>query len=169
MAVDVMQRHRDAHHLSGGDVPRERLHVTLHWLGDYDDVVPQELLCGAQDAACHVDMAPFRVGFDRIGSPGLEMGGLALTGSAELKSLRLFQRALGAAMRATAARGSVRTRFKPHISLLYCDRHVASEPIAPIRWTVDELVLIDSWIGWKKHVDLGRWPLQSQQMGFSDW
>ena len=169
MAVDAMQRQVDARGLSGTSVPQERLHVTLHWLGDYDDVVPQELLCGAQDAACHVDMAPFRVGFDRIGSPGLEMGGLALTGSAELKSLRLFQRALGAAMRATAARGSVRTRFNPHVSLLYCKRHVPPEPIAPIRWTVDELVLIDSWLGYGKHVDLGRWRLQSRQTSFGDW
>ena len=170
MAVDAMQRQVDARGLSGTSVPQERLHVTLHWLGDHDDVVPQKLLRGAEDAARNVDMAPFGVGFDRMGSlGGAGMGGLALTGSAELKTLRLFQRTLGAAMRSTAASDYVRTRFNPHVSLLYCERHVPPEPIAPIRWTVDELVLIDSWIGYGKHVALGRWRLQSRQTSFSDW
>ena len=97
------------------------------------------------------------------------MGGLALTGSVELKTLRQFQRALATTMEAAEIGHHIRKRLNPHVSLLYCQQHVASEPIAPIRWRVDKLVLIDSLVGCGKHVDLGNWPLWSRQMSFSDW
>ncbi|HSI58471.1 MAG TPA: 2'-5' RNA ligase family protein [Ideonella sp.] len=169
MAIDATQRQTDAHGLSGGRVKPECLHVTLHWLGDHDDL-PHELLRRAKDAGGSVEMAPFGVGFDRIGSlGGTGMGGLALTGAAGLKNLRQFQRALAMAMEAAEIGCHIRKRFNPHVSLLYCQRHVAREPIAPIRWRVDELVLIDSLVGCGKHVDLGNWPLRSRQMSFGDW
>src|SRR4249920_3804923 len=86
-AVDVTQWQMDSHHLSGDRVPPKRLHITLHWLGDHEVVVPQELLHRAREAGGSVEMAPFGVGFDRVGSLGPEMGGLALTGAAELENL----------------------------------------------------------------------------------
>ena len=169
MAIDAARRQIDAHHLVGHRVPSQRLHVTLHWLGDYEDM-PHELLRRAKDAGGSVEMAPFGVGFDRIGSlGGTGMGGLALTGSVELKRLRQFQRALAKAMETSGVGHHIRKRFNPHVSLLYCKEHVPREPIEPIRWRVDELVLIDSLLGRSQHVDLGQWPLQSRQMGFSDW
>lgn len=169
MAVDVTQRQMDARSLSGGLVAPERLHVTLHWLGDHGDV-PHELLGRANEAGASVAAAPFGVGFDCIGSlGGAGMGGLALTGSEELKELHQFQRALAIAMGAAGIGHLIRKRFNPHVSLLYCQQHVAREPIAPIRWRVDELVLIDSLVGRGKHVDLGSWPLLDRQMSFSDW
>ncbi|MBB1602485.1 2'-5' RNA ligase family protein [Variovorax sp. UMC13] len=169
MAVDATQRQMDAHALSGGRVPPGRLHATLYLLGDYEDV-PHELLRLAKEVGGRIEMAPFGVGFDRIGSlGGAGMGGLALTGAAELKELRQFQRALASAMKASGIGHPIRKRFNPHVSLLYCDEQVPREPIAPIRWRVDELVLIDSLVGRGTHVVLGRWPLQSRQMDFSDW
>lgn len=167
--IDATRQQMDAHHLAGGRVPPEYLHVTLHCLGDYENV-PHELLRRAREAGGSVEMAPFDVGFDRIGSlGGAGMGGLALTGGAELKKLREFQRALATAMETTGIGQHIRKRFNPHVSLLYCEELVAREPIAPIRWRVDELVLIDSHVGYGRHVALGRWPLQSRQMGFTEW
>lgn len=164
-----MQRQMDVLDLSGWRVASERLHVTLHLLGDYAEV-PEELLRRAMDAGSSVEMAPFGVGFDRIGSlGGPEIGGLALTGGAELRTLRQFQRVVTAAMEAQELGQFVRKRFNPHVSLLYGDHHVAPEPIAPIRWRVDELVLIDSHVGLGKHVVLAVWPLQSRQMSFDNW
>jgi len=146
-----------------------RLHVTLHWLGVYDHV-PEELLHRAMDAGGRVEMEPFGVGFDRVGSfEGPEPGGLALTGTQELKSLRLLQRTLGSAMKAAGMGQFVRSRFNPHVSLLYDSPPVPRVPISTIRWQVEELVLIDSHVGKTKHVEVGRWPLRSRQMNFSDW
>lgn len=162
MAAEVAQRCIDAHGLSGRRVPPERLHVTLHWLGDHDGV-PHELVCQAKEAGGSVEMAPFDVGFDLIGSlGGAGTRGLALTGAAELKKLRQLQSALATAMRAAGIGHHIRRRFRPHVSLLYCRQHVARQPITPIRWRVDELVLIDSLLGCGKYIDIGRWPLRSR-------
>jgi 2'-5' RNA ligase len=167
MAVDATQRQMDAHALSGGRVPPRRLHATLYLLGDYEDV-PHELLRLAKEVGGRIEMAPFGVGFDRIGSlGGAGMGGLALTGSVELKALRQFQRTLATTMEAAGIGHQIRKRFNPHVSLLYCQQHVVREPIAPIRWRVDELVLIESLVGHGKHIDVGNWPLRSRQMSFS--
>lgn len=118
MAVDATQRQMDAQSLSGGLVAPERLHVTLHWLGDHGDV-PHELLRRAKDAGATVAAAPFGVGFDCIGSLGRAgVGGLTLTGSVELKELRQFQRALATAMEASGIGQHIRKRFNPHVSLL---------------------------------------------------
>lgn len=169
MAVHEMQRQKVANGLSGNHVPPEYLHVTLHCLGNYEEM-PHELLCRAKEAGGSIEIAPFSVGFDRIGSlGGAGMGGLALTGAAELKKLREFQRALASAMKASGIGHHIRKHFNPHVSLLYCNEHLPREPIAPIRWRVDELVLIESLVGRGKHVVLSTWRLQSRQMGFSDW
>ena len=99
-----MQRQMVAHGLSGGRVKPECLHVTLHWLGDHDDL-PHELLRRAKDAGGSVEMAPFGVGFDRIGSlGGTGMGGLALTGAVALTNLRQLQRAPATTMESTRRR-----------------------------------------------------------------
>ena len=47
--------------------------------------------------------------------------------------------------------------FMPHVTLLYAERSVEEHPIEPIRWTVNEFVLIHSMHG---HVHLARWPLR---------
>ena len=169
MAVDATQRQMDQHGLSGSRVPPKHLHVTLHWLGDYDDA-PHELLRRAKHAGSTVEMEPFGVGFDRIGSlGGTGMGGLALTGSAELKKLRQFQRALATTMEAAGIGHHIRKRFNPHVSLLFCQQRSAREPIVPIRWRVDELILIESLVGCGKHIDLGNWRLRSRQICFGGW
>ncbi|MDM0006535.1 RNA 2',3'-cyclic phosphodiesterase [Variovorax sp. J22G73] len=157
----------DAHNLSGRRVALERLHVTLHWLGDHEDV-PQGLLRRAKSAGGSVEMAPFDVGFDRIGSLR-GAGGLAMTGAAELKALRRFQRAVGMEMNAAGVGCYIRKKFSPHVSLLYCHQHLLPEPITPICWRVHELLLIDSFVGCGKHVVVGCWPLQGRQMNFGDW
>jgi len=169
MAVDATHRQIRAHDLSGRCVEPERLHVTLHWLGDHDGV-PNDLIRRARRACSDVEMAPFGVCFDRIGSlGGAEMGGLVLTGSAGLKTLRQFQHVLAREMDAAGIGHCIRKRFNPHVSLFYGRQHVARETVAPIRWTVDELVLVDSLVGDGVHVDLDNWPLQSRQMSFVDW
>jgi 2'-5' RNA ligase len=48
----------------------------------------------------------------------------------------------------------VRRDFTPHVTLLYGDRAVDESPVAPIRWTVNEFVLIHSLKG---HTHVARW------------
>lgn len=59
---------------------------------------------------------------------------MALTGGPELGLLHQFLRALATTMEAVG--------IDPHVNLLYCEQGSAHEATVPIRWQVDELVLI---------------------------
>jgi len=51
--------------MPGKPVDPDRLHLTLHHLGDFVDQIPPSLLPTAQAAAATVKMTPFEVVFDR--------------------------------------------------------------------------------------------------------
>ena len=50
-------------------------------------------------------------------------------------------------------------RFSPHLTLGYRIGEPFSERVAPVSWTADEIVLIDSHVGRTRHEVLGRWRL----------
>jgi len=62
----------------------------------------------------------------------------------------------------------VRSSFGPHVSQVYGDRQIERQAIAPIRWTVNELVLIHSVVGARKHIVLGCSPLHTRRLDL-DW
>lgn len=161
---------RTEHGLRGRLIPTDRLHVTLHWLQDHA-VFPDELVTQAGLAGRRVEIERFDVTFNRIESMGDETHGgpLVLRGSDGLAALRRLQRALGAAMIDAGLGQYVRSSFKPHVTLLYDDGFVAPQAVDPIGWTVTEFVLVHSIIGKSKHLELGRWALQSKQFGFDGW
>jgi len=137
----------------------ERLHITLHSLGNFVRV-PEVIVARACAAAATIDVPPLGVTFDRISSFNGQSGHwpLVLTGSAGLDALVDFRQKLGDAIRATGLRVS-RARFTPHLTLLYDEGKFNSREIEPITWTVRELVLIDSWLGKTRYDIKGRWPL----------
>ncbi|RYE41204.1 MAG: hypothetical protein EOP21_08990 [Hyphomicrobiales bacterium] len=49
--------------------------------------------------------------------------------------------------------------FRPHVTLLYDNQLVAGREIAPVQWTVRDVVLVRSVVGQGRHVIEGRWPL----------
>lgn len=138
----------------------ERLHITLHHLGDFPNV-PEGILARACTAAAHLVMPPFDVTFDQVlsfnGRPGHRP--LVLTGTANLDALVEFQQALGEVLKQVRLRVSG-ARFKPHLTLLYDGAKLDSRPIEPITWTVRDFVLIHSWIGRTVYTEKGRWPLK---------
>jgi 2'-5' RNA ligase len=149
----------------GHTVANDRLHVTLHWLRDHAEL-PADLVERALVAGASVEAAPFDVVFDRAECLGSEGGLVALTASRGTGSLQRFQRALAGAMADAGIGRYVRSSFRPHVSLVYGDRQIERQAIAPIRWTVNELVLIHSVVGQSRHIVLGRWPLQTRQLDF---
>ncbi len=147
-------------HVKARRLRTERLHITLHHLGDFARV-PEVIVARACAAATSLDLPPFAVTLDRIssfnGRPGHHP--LVLTGSAGLDALIGFQQGLGDALRGAGLRVS-RARFTPPLTLLYDESRFAPRAIEPINWTVREFVLIHSWLG-KTHYDVkGRWPLR---------
>lgn len=53
--------------VEGKPLAPERLHVTLHHLGDYAGGLPPSLVARASQAAERVAQQPFEVEFDRVG------------------------------------------------------------------------------------------------------
>lgn len=145
---------KHAHGFYGKIIEPERLHVSLFFLGE----LSEQIVRVAGEAAAEVRMPPFEVSFDRSasfrGRPGNRP--LVLVGDGGLDRLKSFRRTLGVAMARKGLRYLAKKDFTPHVTLLYADRNVEEHPIEPIRWTVNEFVLIHSMHG---HVHLARWPL----------
>ncbi len=145
-----------AHKFDGKVIEPERLHVSLFFLGELSEQSVQV----AREAAAEVRVPPFEVLFDRSASFGGKPGNrpLVLIGDDGLDRLKSFRRTLGIALARKGLRYLARKDFTPHITVLYADRSVEEHPIEPIRWVVNEFVLIHSMHG---HVHLARWPLRS--------
>ncbi|WP_420136844.1 2'-5' RNA ligase family protein [Sphingomonas sp.] len=134
-----------------------RLHIsTLNLV--HEDIVPPGLGEEAAEAAASVRYEPFEVRFDRLVAGAKSM---LLLPSNPLEELRMFRERLGFTLIRSGLPFTMERRFNPHITLLYGNALTFETAIEPIRWTVDDFVLIDSHIGKTKHVELGRWTLQS--------
>ena len=148
--------------LPGSRLERERLHVSLHHVGDYARLRTR-FVHAACRAAAAVAMAPFDVTFGLISSFD---GTAARDGTPRRRPLVLLgesapllelHRALGAAMARNGLRPSA--GITPHMTLLYGPKPVPRQPIAPIRFTAGELVLVHSRLGLSRYETVGRWPL----------
>lgn len=139
----------------------ERLHVTLHHLGDFVQLPSEDLVARTRQAAAGLALPPFDVAFDQVVSfhgrrdhrPFVLLGGEGVAG------LMAFQTALGEALR-HAGVPVPSGHFKPHVTLLYDRGGFAPKAVEPITWTVREFVLIHSWLGKTRYDELGRWPLK---------
>lgn len=143
---------KQAHGFGGELIKRECLHVSLLFLGRGSEPVARR----ACEAVADVKMQPFEVSFDHTasfrGRPGSRP--FVLGGGDTLDRLKSLGHRLGAAIAEKGMGRRARRDFTPHITLLYGERAVDEYPIEPIRWTVNEFVLIHSLLG---HVHLARW------------
>jgi RNA 2',3'-cyclic 3'-phosphodiesterase len=135
----------------------DRAHVTTHHLSDFVGQMPPNLVPAAKMAAATVKMQPFDVTFDRAVGTGQQFLLRASDGSEALCS---FQRSLTAALIAAGLRRYLRGNIRPHMTLSYGVNTVRERPVDPVRWTVQEFVLVESLVGAHRHIVLGRWPLQ---------
>ena len=151
---------RAGHQLSGRPLAPERLHITLHHLGDHAGL-RRDIVAMASEAAEAITSTPFEVTFDRAAS--FHNGGnnpFVLQGGEGLDALKAFQRDLGLAMARAGLGKLVDKTFTPHVTMLYDRRLVAEQPIAPVQWTVGGFVLIHSLLGRTEHIPLARWTLR---------
>ncbi len=146
--------------LRGRCIARERLHATLHHLGDHVG-----LPCGLLDAACSAANAlvatAFDLVFDQVGSfrSGRGKRPLVLRGSTGTTGLVAIQRKLGDCLSASGLGRCVEHRFTPHMTLLYDQADVAERSLPPVSWRADEIRLVHSLLGRTEHRVLGRWSL----------
>lgn len=148
----------DEHYSIGGQPLRpDRLHITLHVVGEYDET-PQDAILAARQAGDAVLADAFDVVFDRamtfVGAKAYVLGGGE--GVAQVKA---FWLTLG--IQLANFQAVKKSSFTPHMTLSYQGRTVGEHPIEPIRWTAREFVLINSHVGETYHELVGRWPLRA--------
>jgi RNA 2',3'-cyclic 3'-phosphodiesterase len=162
----VSQQLRNEYDLTGKSLSNDRLHVTLHHVGDYAGGLPSGLVETVQEVAANIEMVAFDVTFDRAmsfaGSPRNKP--FVLRGNERndggLAALIAFQKAFYLAMCRAGLQGPrSNAKFAPHVTLMYDSQGVPEYDVEPIRWTAHDFVLVHSLIGQTKHIHLGRWPI----------
>jgi RNA 2',3'-cyclic 3'-phosphodiesterase len=143
--------------MPGRPVDPDRLHATLHHLGDFADQVPPSLVPAADAAAATVKGQPFDISFDYVGGT---RGQLLLRASDGSAPLRAFRQNLSTALIKAGLRRYVDPAFSPHVTLSYDFCDVPEQPVNPIRWTVQQFVLIESLLGHHQHIVRGRWSIR---------
>lgn len=151
------------HDVQGSLRPRELLHMSLHFVGDFTRL-PSAIIHGARRASQTVSLPPFDVTLNHIrsfevkpprhGAPGRHA--LVLLG--ESAPLVELHRSLGSALKDWGFKAA--DHFTPHVTLLYGPKVVLKRTIDPIRLTVEDFSLIHSEKGRSRYNTLGNWSLQ---------
>ena len=147
--------------VGGRPLPAGQLHVTLDFLGNYAGL-PQDIIAMASAAAATVAMPGFEVAFDRVASfPGKGRSQpLVLLGNDGVVALTALQRTLRQALDAAGLPAASKSRYKPHVTVLYGKRGLAEQAVEPVGWTAREFALVHSRIGLRQYATLGRWSLE---------
>lgn len=145
-----------------------RLHVTLHHLGNFAGGLPQERVDAAMNAAASIRMEPFSVEFDHVLSFASKPrpGPLVLGGGAGVTGLHALHDELARALQNAGIEDHTvspnAAPYTPHVTLAYGMPWLATRPVDAVSWNVRELVLMHSLLGRTRHVPLARWPLTGQ-------
>jgi len=134
----------------------ELLHATLASLFDLHHA-PPDWLPRTIAALDSLDAAAFPLAFDRIEN----RKAVTLRTKAPLAEARAFQAALLRHLLTHRAPIMLGTTPEPHVTINYRGDRLRAEKIAPIGWTVDEILLVESVVGKATHVVHGRWPLRT--------
>lgn len=134
------------------------LHVTLVSLFDLH-YAPREWLPQVIAALHSFDGPAFPLAFDRIEN----RKAVTLRTRDPLTQARAFQAALVRHLLERKAPLTLGTTPEPHVTINYAGDRLGAQKIAPIGWTVDEIILTESVVGKTTHVEHGRWPLRPAQ------
>ncbi|MCR6656730.1 MAG: 2'-5' RNA ligase family protein [Opitutus sp.] len=137
------------------------LHVSLQFLGCATDL-PLHVRNAVHTAAQDLALAPFEVTFDRCLNFKSAAGGshpVVLSGPDARTDIHALRQALSTQLAHHGIACRARASFTPHLTLLYAAAAAPERSVEPIRWLVDEIVLVRSVIGRARYEICGRWPL----------
>ncbi|WP_164749875.1 2'-5' RNA ligase family protein [Nitratireductor alexandrii] len=133
----------------------QRLHISLHHVGDYGRL-REKFVYAARQAGNAVAMPPFEVSLRFAATfEAPRRRPLVLLGD-DPPLFALYER-LGDAMRANGLRAG--RQFVPHMTLSYGDAAVARRAIAPVRFWVRGFALVHSKLWLTQYTVLARWNL----------
>lgn len=143
---------------SGRPVRGEHLHVTMEIFDDHAGI-PDDLIDRLIAVGNDIDMSGFLLSMGRVVGTTRSV---ALRPNGRSTGLSLLQRAI----RERVADAGLATRegwtFNPHMTLGYRDGAAFARAIDPIKWQVEELVLVLSHVGDTRHDIVDRWTLSPE-------
>jgi 2'-5' RNA ligase len=151
--------------LTGRRLSPERLHLSLHHVGDFGRLRPK-VLFAAERAARTVSIRSFDLTLRTIGtfearpSRGGRPPARPLVLLANEDRLLGLHRLLAGAMAANGLSPS--PHIAPHITLSYGGDRVPMQPIEPIAFAVASFVLVHSERGRPRYTIIGRWALEAE-------
>jgi 2'-5' RNA ligase len=137
----------------------ELLHVTLLSLFDLHHA-PPDWLSQVIAALDSFDAQAFPLAFDRVEN----RKAVTLRTRGPLPEARAFQAALVRHLLEQRAPLMLGTTPAPHLTINYRGDRLRAQTIAPIGWTVGEILLVESIVGKTTHVEHGRWPLRPAEL-----
>jgi 2'-5' RNA ligase len=136
-----------------------RMHVTLHFLGDYGIDDWEIVAAKAQRAGNLVAAPPFSARFNNAVSLKRKRASPVILRGPDNAPLVAFQRAVAAAMIEAGLGDQIKPNFYPIITLLFDNRPVEETAVPPVEWSVREFFLVRSVQGEGRHIVVKRWPL----------
>ena len=137
--------------------PADLLHVTILTFGDLS-TLPAHFLERLLEAMADFEGDAFRLMFDEV----VESQHVLLCGSEPLRGAVRFQATLEYFLRIHGIR-LPRPPPTPHLTIRYRPDGGGSSSIAPISWTATKLLLVESLVGHRRHIEHGRWQLGAGQ------
>jgi len=150
---------QQAHRLRGQRIGQDRLHITLAPVFAPHRSLT-DTIARAKSAADGIRYGRFPVCLEWSESFRLRRGHhpFVLRGDQGMRPLTELRREMRASL--LRAGFTVERGFTPHITLLWADRPVEANPIAPIAWPVRDFALVLSLVGQSRHIHVGRWPIE---------
>lgn len=149
--------------LHGAPIARERLHVTLYFIGDFAGFADGTVELLSEIAHHAARAAPFDIRFNRVASfagRDRRRRPLVLQGDDGVLAVTALHQRLHAALAEAGLVSPMPGRYSPHLTLLYDERTVTDLMIDPVVWTVREFELVHSLIGRSRHETIARVPLR---------
>lgn len=145
--------------LKGSRLRTDRLHMTLHHVGDFKRLRTRDVYAALQVGKA-ISMGPFEVDFRFVHSfaAAPQKNGrrpLVLLGEGE--GLRELFHALGIEMARYGLKAAV--DFTPHMTLSYGPEAISLQKIEPIRFVARNFTLIHSRLGFTQYEVINRWSL----------
>jgi len=146
---------RESFLFGGNPVDNERLRLTLFMLGDFDRA-PPDLIARVKDALSDSFIPSCRIVLDTLAGGA---GSALLASSQNLSGARRVQSLVAGLLARAGIAPAPGWRFSPHVTLLHDHGYCGHWPIDPIRWTAEEIVLIESLVGRGRHIAHAVLPL----------
>ncbi|MEO6103960.1 MAG: 2'-5' RNA ligase family protein [Pseudoxanthomonas sp.] len=153
---------RIEHSLTGMPIKSDRLHATLHYLGEHA-IERNDIVDKASVAASRVGHAGFDMVLARASSfsSRSDRHPCVLLCPEDRPPIHGLWRELGNQLMAAGLGRYLKREFIPHVTVLYDTRVVTPQAIEPVRWEVRDFSLVRSQAGRSDYEILASWPLRS--------